>query len=379
MLTERCLNNRSWIPCFGDLRDLIMHESHKSKHSIHPGSAKMYQDLKKLYWWPNMKAKIATYVSKCLTCARVMTEYQKPSGLLVQPETLQYKWENITMDFVTKLIRTTTGQDAIWVIVDRLTKFAYFLPMREDDSLEKLARQYLKEIVSRHEVPVSIISNRNGRFTSHFLWSLHKTLGTQLDMSTAYHLQTDGQSESTIQTLEDIYHTNIKAAPFKALYGCKCQSPIYWAEVGDNHLTGPKIIHETTEKIVQIKSRIQAARDRQKSYPDVRRKPLNCALMAPFHSLRARLVVARPKTTREAWALVADIVKDNKRSHSNALKAELRFIKLGDQSMESYFQKINSIITILTSLDVSVNEEVVVHYAIDGLPETYNSVCGYMD
>ncbi|GJQ89849.1 hybrid signal transduction histidine kinase M [Tanacetum coccineum] len=102
--------------------------------------------------------------------------------------------------------------------------------------------------------------------------------------------------------------------------------------------------------------------------------------MAPFHSLRARLVVARPKTTRKAWDLVADIVKDNKRSHSNALKAELRFIKLRDQSMESYFQKINSIITILTSLDVSVNEEVVVHYAIDGLPETYNSgSCRYGD
>ncbi|GJT96247.1 putative reverse transcriptase domain-containing protein [Tanacetum coccineum] len=149
-----CLNNRSWIPCFGDLRALIMHESHKSKYYIHPGSDKIYQDLKKLYWWPNMKAEITTYISKCLTCAKVKVEYQKPSGLLVQPEIPQWKWENITTDFVTKLSKTVAGQDTIWVIIDHLTKFAYFLPMREDDTLEKLTRQYLKEVVSRHGVPI---------------------------------------------------------------------------------------------------------------------------------------------------------------------------------------------------------------------------------
>ncbi|GKE99218.1 putative reverse transcriptase domain-containing protein [Tanacetum coccineum] len=103
-----CLNNRSWIPRFGDLRALIMHESYKSKYFIHPGSDKMYQDLKMLYWWPNMKTKIATYVSKCLTCAKVKIEYQKPSGLLVQPKIPQWKWENITMDFLTKLPKMAT-------------------------------------------------------------------------------------------------------------------------------------------------------------------------------------------------------------------------------------------------------------------------------
>ncbi|GJR49498.1 putative reverse transcriptase domain-containing protein [Tanacetum coccineum] len=138
--------------------------------------------------------------------------------------------------------------------------------------MEKLTRQYLKEIVSRHGVPVSIIFDRDGRFTSHFWQSLQKDLGTQLDMSTTYHLQTNGQSKRTIQTLEDMLRAC--AAPFKALYGRKCRSPICWAEVRDSQLTGPKIIHETTEKIIQIKSRIQAARDRQKSYADVRQKPL---------------------------------------------------------------------------------------------------------
>ncbi|GJQ94342.1 putative reverse transcriptase domain-containing protein [Tanacetum coccineum] len=256
--------------------------------------------MKKLYWWPNMKADIATYVSKCLTCLRVKAEHQKPSGLLVQPEIPKWKWDNITMDFVTKLPRTANGYDAIWVIVDRLTKSAHFLAMRETDPIDKLARLYIKEVVTRHGVPVSIICDRDPRFSSHFWRAFQKALGTSLDMSTAYHPETDGQSERTIQTLEDMlracvidfgngwerhlplvefsynnsYHASIKAAPFEALYGRKCRSPVCWAEVGDAQLTGPELIHETTEKIVQIKQRIQAARDRQKSYADMRRKPL---------------------------------------------------------------------------------------------------------
>ncbi|GJZ01968.1 putative reverse transcriptase domain-containing protein [Tanacetum coccineum] len=163
-----CLNGRSWLPCYGDLRTVIMHESHKSKYSIHPGSDKMYQDMKKLYWWPNMKADIATYVNKCLTCAKVKAEHQRPSGLLVQPKIPEWKWDNITMDFVTKLPKTSQGYDTIWVIVDRLTKSAIFTPMRETDPLDKLARLYLKEVVTRHGIPVSIICDRDPRFASNF-------------------------------------------------------------------------------------------------------------------------------------------------------------------------------------------------------------------
>ncbi|GJX25593.1 reverse transcriptase domain-containing protein [Tanacetum coccineum] len=156
----RCIKNRSWLPLFGGLRDLIMHESHKSKYSIHPGSDKMYHDIKELYWWPNMKAIIAEYVGKCLTCSRVKAECQKPSGLLVQPEIPMWKWERITMDFVSKLPKTSIGHDTIWVIVDRLTKSAHFIPIRATDSMETLTRLYIKEIVSRHGVPISIISDR---------------------------------------------------------------------------------------------------------------------------------------------------------------------------------------------------------------------------
>ncbi|GJT40992.1 putative reverse transcriptase domain-containing protein [Tanacetum coccineum] len=220
-----CLDSRSWLPCYSDMRSLIMRESHKSKYSIHPGADKMYHNLKMLYWWPNMKANIATYVSKCLTCAKVKAEHQRPSGLLVQPDIPKLKWEKIIMDFITKLPKTAAGYDSIW---------------------------------------------------------------------------TDGQSERTIQTLEDMlracvidfgngwdgyltlvefsynnsYHTSIKAAPFEALYGRKCRSLVCWAEVGEAQLTGPEIIHETTEKIFKIRDRIQVARDRQKSYADKRRRPL---------------------------------------------------------------------------------------------------------
>ncbi|GKE10467.1 putative reverse transcriptase domain-containing protein, partial [Tanacetum coccineum] len=293
-----CLNGRSWLPCYGDLRTVIMHESHKSKYSIHPGSDKMYQDMKKLYWWPNMKADIATYVSKCLTCAKVKAEHQRPSGLLVQPKIPEWKWDNITMDFVTKLPKSSQGYDTIWVIVDRLTKSAIFTPMRETDPMDKLARIYLKEVVTRHGIPVSIICDRDPRFASNFWRSLQNALGTNLDMSTAYHPQTDGQSERTIQTLEDMlracvidfgkgwvnhlplvefsynnsYHASIKAAPFEALYGRKCRSPVCWTEVGEAQILGPELIQETTERIVQIKQRMQAARDRQKSYADLKRK-----------------------------------------------------------------------------------------------------------
>nr|GEW04336.1 reverse transcriptase domain-containing protein [Tanacetum cinerariifolium] len=217
-----CLNGRSWLPCYGDLRSVIMHESHKLKYYIHPGSDKIYQNMKKLYWWPNMKANIATYVSKCLTCAKVKAEHQRTSGLLVQPAIPEWKWDNITMDFIIKLLKSSQGFDTIWVIVDRLTKSAHFLPIRENDPLEKLARLYLNKIVVRHGIPVSIICDRDGRFTLNFWRSFQKA----------------------------------------------------WAEVRQAQLTGPELIQETTKKIVLIKQRIQAAQDRQKSYADLKRKPM---------------------------------------------------------------------------------------------------------
>ncbi|GJX77149.1 putative reverse transcriptase domain-containing protein [Tanacetum coccineum] len=141
---------------------MIMNEAHKSKYYVHPRADKMYYDLRDMYWWPGMKRVIATYVSKCLTCSKVKVEHQRPSGLLQQPEIPEWKWDKITMDFITKLPRSKSGHDTIWVIVARLTKSAYFLAIREDHSTEKLAKIYIDEIVARHGVPVSIISDRDG-------------------------------------------------------------------------------------------------------------------------------------------------------------------------------------------------------------------------
>ncbi|KAD5961708.1 hypothetical protein E3N88_13181 [Mikania micrantha] len=204
------------------------------------------------------------------------------------------------MDFITKLPRTSRNHDSIWVIVDRLTKSAHFLPIREDYSMDRLVKLYVNEIVSRHGVPISIISDRDSRFMSRFWQTLQKALGTQINMSTAYHPQTDGQTERTNQTLEDMlrscvidfggswdihlpvvefsynnsYHTSIQCAPFEALYGRKCRSPICWSEIGESQIIGPEFIQETTDKITLIQERIKAARDRQKSYADNRRRPL---------------------------------------------------------------------------------------------------------
>ncbi|GKB51114.1 putative reverse transcriptase domain-containing protein [Tanacetum coccineum] len=240
------------------------------RYSVHPRADKMYYDLRDMYWWPGMKRDIATYVSECLTCARVKAEHQRPSGLLQQPEIPEWKWESITIDFITKLPRTRNGHDAIWVVVDRLTKSTYFLAIHEDFSTEKLARLYTDEIVALHGVPVSIISDHDARFTSRLWQTFQKALGTRLDMGTAYHPQIDGQRERTIQT----YHTSIRCAPLEALYGRKCRSPVLWTEIEEGSLIGPELVQETTDKVVVIKEKLKATRDRQKSYADDRRKPL---------------------------------------------------------------------------------------------------------
>ncbi|GJW39038.1 putative reverse transcriptase domain-containing protein [Tanacetum coccineum] len=251
----------------------------KPRYSIHPGADKMYYDLRDLYWWPGMKRDVAEYVSRCLTCSEIKAEHQKTSGLLQQPKIPEWKWEKITMNLVTKLPRSSSGYDVTWVIVDRLTKSAHFLPIREDYKTKKLARIYINEIVARHGVPVSIISDRDGRFASHLWQALQEALSTKLHMSTAYHPETDGQSERTIQTLEDMlracvidfggswdthlplvefscknsYHTSIKCAPFEALYGRKCRSPVIWTEVGESQLIGPEIVQETTRRLFRLR------------------------------------------------------------------------------------------------------------------------------
>ncbi|GKE87091.1 putative reverse transcriptase domain-containing protein, partial [Tanacetum coccineum] len=207
---------RIWIPSVGGIRKLIMDEAHTTRYSVHPGADKMYYDLRDLYWWPGMKRDIAEY-------------------------------EKLAMDLVIGLPKSSSGYDTIWVIVDRLTKSAHFLPVREDYKSEKLARIYINEIVARHGVPVSIISDRDGRFASYLWQALQKVLGTKLNMSIAYHPETDGKSKHTIQILEDMLRACVMD------FGGSWDTRLPLAEVGESQLIGPEIIQEITEKIMQIR------------------------------------------------------------------------------------------------------------------------------
>ncbi|MCF6774907.1 hypothetical protein L3H44_10975 [Corynebacterium sp. MC-12] len=206
----------------------------------------------------------------------------------------------INMDFVTGLPCSFQKFDSIWVIVDRLTKSAHFLPVRSDYTAEEYAKLYLKEIVRLHGVPISIISDRGAQFTAKFWKSFQRSLGTQVNLSTTFHPQIDGQAERTIQTLEDMlracaldfkgswvdhlpliefaynnsYHSSIKMAPYEALYGRKCRSPIGWFEVGETTLLGPDLVQQAMEKVKVIQERLETAQSRHKSYADIRRRGL---------------------------------------------------------------------------------------------------------
>ncbi|GKE01114.1 putative reverse transcriptase domain-containing protein, partial [Tanacetum coccineum] len=264
---ELNMRQRRWIKLFSDYECKIRY--HPGKENVVADALSRKERVKpKRVWemamtiqsgWPGRKRDIATYVSECLTCANVKAEHQRPSGLLQQLEIPEWKWENITMDFITKLPRTRSGHDAIWVVVDRLTKSSHFLAIHEDYSMEKLVRLYTDEIVARHGVLVSIISDRDAQFTSRLWQTFQKALGTQLDMSMAYHPQTNGQSEHKIQTLKDM------------LRACMIVITLAFGVLRSKHYMEE---NETTDKVVVIKERLQAARDRQKSYADNRRKPL---------------------------------------------------------------------------------------------------------
>ncbi|KAL0553793.1 hypothetical protein IC582_007697 [Cucumis melo] len=291
---------RLCVPSDSAVKTELLSEAHSSPFSMHPGSTKMYQDLKRVYWWHNMKREVAEFVSKCLVCQQVKAPRQKPAGLLQPLSIPEWKWENVSMDFITGLPRTLRGFTVIWVVVDRLTKSAHFVPGKSTYTASKWAQLYMSEIVRLHGVPVSIVSDRDARFTSKFWKGLQTAMGTRLDFSTAFHPQTDGQTERLNQVLEDMlracalefpgswdshlhlmefaynnsYQATIGMAPFEALYGKCCRSPVCWGEVGEQRLMGPELVQSTNEAIQKIRSRMHTAQSRQKSYADVRRKDL---------------------------------------------------------------------------------------------------------
>ena len=190
----------------------------------------MYLDLKDIFWWTGMKKDIAEYVAVCDVCQRVKAEHQKPAGLLQPMPIPEWKWEKLGMDFITGLPRTKTGYDSIWVVVDRLTKVAHFIPVKTTYTSAKLAKIYMTRIVCLHGVPRSIVSDRGTQFTSKFWNQLHETLGTRLEFSTTFALDYGSSWDDNLPYAEfsynNSYQASLKMAPFEALYGRRCRTPL---------------------------------------------------------------------------------------------------------------------------------------------------------
>jgi hypothetical protein len=240
-------------------------EAHLSRFSIHPGSTKMYQDLKENFWWSNMKVDIAKYVSECDTYHRMKASHLKSAGVLQPLSILTWKWDDISMDFIVGLLLTARKKDSIWVIVDRLTKTTHFIVVHTTYSVQHYAEIYMDQIVCLHGISKTIISDRGTQFVAHFWEQLHECLGTKLIHSSSYHPQTDGQTERVNQIVEDMlresilhfdkswdkclslaefsynnnYRASLKMAPFDALHGRRCRTPLNWSEAGERTLLVP--------------------------------------------------------------------------------------------------------------------------------------------
>jgi hypothetical protein len=208
-------NDRIVVPKDADVRQQILDEAHLSRYPIYPGSTKMYQDLKQHYWWTKMKIEIARNVAKCDTCRRVKAIHMKTAGPLQSLPILTWKWEDISLDFIVGLPRTAKGFDSIWVIIDWLTKIAHFLPIKTDHPVAVYAQLYIARILSLHGVPKTIVSDRGPQFVSKFWEELHKSLGTKLLHSSAYHPQTSGQTQRVNQILEDMLRACVLEFPQK--------------------------------------------------------------------------------------------------------------------------------------------------------------------
>jgi hypothetical protein len=248
-----------------------------------------------------MKIKIAQYVARCDTCRRVKAIHMKTAGPLQSLPIPTWKWEDISMNFIVGLPRIAKGHDSIWVIVDRLTKIAHFLPVKVKYIVATYAELYIARILSLHGVPKTIVSDRGPQFVSKFWEEFHKSLGTKLLHSSSYHLQTSGQTKRLNLILEDMlracvlefsqkwddclplaeflynnsYQESIKMAPFEALYGRRCRTPLNWSEPGERCFFRPDMVKETEEKVQRIIHNLKEAQARQKSYADKRRQPLH--------------------------------------------------------------------------------------------------------
>jgi hypothetical protein len=289
---------RICVPDDKEIKNLILQEAHNSAYSIHPGGNKMYQDLKLSYWWYGMKCDITKYIALCDTYQRVKAEHKRPAGLLQHLKVLEWKWEEIGMDFIVGLPRTQKGYDSIWVIVDRLTKVTHFIPVKMTYARLQLAELYIARIVCLHGVPKKILSDRGTQFNSMFWERLHESMDTKFNFTMVYHPQMDGQTERVNQVLEGMlraydlqygrswdkslpyvefsynnsYKESLKMAPFEMLYGRRCRMP---NEIGEWQVFGPDIIQETKKQVCQVRENLKVAQSLKKSYADRRQRELS--------------------------------------------------------------------------------------------------------
>jgi hypothetical protein len=278
----------------------ILDAAHTSRYSIHPGSTKMYHDLRQQFWWIRMKREAARYVSECDTCQKVKVNYMKPGGLFQPLSIPEWKWDDISMDFTMGLPMMAGKFDSIWVIVDRLFKSAHFIPINTNYKVQKYVEIYIAHMLCLHGVPKAIISDQGLYFVARFWEQLHSSLGTHLIHSSAYHSQTDGQTERVNQILKDMlracvleyqgswdhnlplaefsynnsYQENLKMAPFEVLYGCWCSTPLNWIELGEKVIFGPDLVEEAEATVRRIRDNLKATKSRQETYANKRCRPL---------------------------------------------------------------------------------------------------------
>ncbi|WVZ88076.1 hypothetical protein U9M48_034629 [Paspalum notatum var. saurae] len=270
--------NRLMVPKDMELRRKILDEAHASMFTLHPSSNKMYQDLKQKFWWTRMKREITEYVSECDVCQIVKADHLKPAGMLQPLAVPAWKWEDVHMDFIVGLPRTSKGYDSIWVIIDRFTKSAHFVPVKTIYHAKTYAEIYIARVVSLHGVPRTITSDRDSLFVSRFWEQLQTALGTNLIHSSAYHPQTSGQWDECLPLAEfaynNSYQKSFEMAPFEALYGRRCRTPLNWSEPGERVTFGPDLVTQAEEQVKFIHDNLKRAQSRQKSYSDKRRRPL---------------------------------------------------------------------------------------------------------
>jgi hypothetical protein len=315
------------VPNVKELKVKILREAHESSYYIHLGGNKMYHDLKATYWWCGMKRDVAEYVALCDTCQRVKAEHQRPARLLQPLQVPAWKWKEIAMDFIVELPRTHLGYDSIWVIVDRLTKVAHFIPIKTTYSGLQLAELHMSRIVCLHGVPKKIVSDRGTQFTSKFWERLYEILDTQLRFSSAYHPQTDGQTKRVNHILEDMlracalqygrswekslpdaefsynnnYQKSLKIAPFEMLYRRRrCRTPLFWNETGERKVFGPDILQEAEKQVCMVRENLRVTQSRQKSYIDHRRREISFEVgdfvylkVSPMRGLRHSKVLGK--------------------------------------------------------------------------------------